>query len=78
MENMLTKKESVFSKIKTRTSNFVNTFKSMKKLGAINVLEIIVLAIIVIAVAWVFRDVLTDIVNIMGEKIRNSINDLFS
>lgn len=78
MENMLTKKESVFSKIKTHTSNFVNTFKSMKRLGAINVLEIIVLAIIVIAVAWVFKDVLTDIVNIMGEKIRNSINDLFS
>lgn len=74
-ENVTEVTENANKKVKLRDK--AKSFLLKKRVGALNTLEIIILSIITIAVAWIFRDELIAIVETMSTKLTNSINDLF-
>ena len=72
MRNLLTKATS-----KLMTSKHIHLNKFKKKKGAVNILEILVIAIIVIVVAWIFKDQLSTLVTSLTGKIATQVENLF-
>lgn len=53
-----------------------NHFK--KKEGALNMVEIIIILVIVVALAVIFQDVLKDIIDSMGASVKEAVENLFN